>query len=104
SFAANRLLSPAINIGNALEAPREGEWGMTLKEEYFEAIAQAGFKGVRIPIRWSSHAAEQPPYTIAPSFFERVDWAIEQAVSRKLSVVINVHHYGELDQEPDKHL
>jgi endoglucanase len=104
AFAVNRLLSPGINLGNALEAPREGEWGMTLKEEYFAAIAQAGFKGVRIPIRWSTHAAAQPPYTIDPPFFERIDWAIEQAVSRKLAVVINVHHYGEMDTEPDKHL
>ncbi len=30
-----------INLGNALEAPREGQWGVTLKEEYFAAIKAA---------------------------------------------------------------
>ncbi|HKD37098.1 MAG TPA: hypothetical protein VKB78_09865, partial [Pirellulales bacterium] len=53
-----------INLGNALEAPHEGDWGVTLKESYFEAIASAGFDSVRIPVRWSAHAAESQPYTI----------------------------------------
>ena len=32
-----------------------------------------------MPIRWSAHAALAAPYTIEPSFFERVDWAVNQA-------------------------
>ena len=35
AFAYNRLLGRGINVGNALEAPREGAWGVTLKEQYF---------------------------------------------------------------------
>ncbi len=102
AHAANRLLGRGINLGNALEAPREGEWGMTLEESYFEAIKQAGFDSVRIPIRWSAHAGDQPPYTIDPEFFERVDWAIDQALKRGLVAIINVHHFGEMDTDPDK--
>ena len=29
-FAANKKLGREINLGNALEAPKEGEWGVTL--------------------------------------------------------------------------
>jgi endoglucanase len=104
AFGANQLLVPGINLGNTLEAPREGDWGLTLKEEYFEAIARARFKGVRIPIRWSAHADTEAPYTIDAKFFERVDWAVEQALSRRLATVINVHHYSEMDTEPEQHL
>jgi endoglucanase len=93
-----------MNLGNALEAPREGEWGITLQEEYFERIRRAGFQSVRIPVRWSAHAKAEPPYTIEPAFFARVDWAISQALSRGLCTVVNVHHYGELDQNPDREL
>src|SRR5438874_10364757 len=32
----NRLLGHGINLGNALEAPRERAWGLTLEEDYFE--------------------------------------------------------------------
>ena len=37
-FAINRLIGRGINIGNALEAPIEGAWGVTVKEEYFDVI------------------------------------------------------------------
>jgi endoglucanase len=103
AFEANRRLGRGINLGNALEAPKEGDWGMTLEAGYFEAIRKAGFDSVRIPIRWSAHAAKEPPYTIDPEFLKRVDWAVEQALSRNLNAIINVHHFGELDTEPDKY-
>jgi endoglucanase len=74
-----------------------------LQEEYFQLIKEAGFDSVRIPIRWSAHAMTKEPYTITLSFFERVDWAINQALSQGLLVVINVHHYEELIRDPAGH-
>ena len=101
-----KQLAPALgrgmNIGNALEAPKEGEWGVTLKEEYFERIKEAGFDSVRIPVCWSAHAAESPPYEIDAKFFERVDWAIDQALKRHLAVIVAMHHYNTLYENPDK--
>ncbi|WP_169973886.1 glycoside hydrolase family 5 protein [Tautonia rosea] len=97
----NRRLGRGINLGNALEAPREGEWGMVLEESFFEAIQQAGFDSVRIPIRWSNHAKREAPYIIDPAFFDRVDWAIDQAISRGLQTVVNVHHFEELYEHPE---
>src|SRR5262245_23993095 len=102
-FNINEGLGRGVNFGNALEAPTEGAWGMELKEEYFAAVKKAGFQHVRIPIKWSAHAKAEPPYTIDPKFFERIDWAIEQALSRGLAAIINAHHYDELDKDPDKH-
>ncbi|MGH7138875.1 MAG: glycoside hydrolase family 5 protein [Pirellulales bacterium] len=102
-----QTLKPAfgrgMNLGNALEAPQEDEWGVTLEEAYFERIKKAGFDTVRIPIRWSAHAATDAPYTIAPEFFARADWAVEQALSRGLQAIINIHHYDELMKQPDAH-
>src|SRR5262249_3410731 len=40
---------------------------------------------------------------IDPKFAERVDWAIEQALKNKLNIIVNVHHYGEMDAKPDEH-
>ena len=31
TFDYNRRLGQAVNLGNALEAPHEGDWGLTLK-------------------------------------------------------------------------
>lgn len=102
-FEQNARLGRGVNLGNALEAPREGEWGVMLQGEYFQLIKSAGFDAVRIPIRWSAHAAPTEPYTIAPAFFERVDWAVDQALSRELLVVINVHHYEKIMESPAEH-
>jgi endoglucanase len=96
----NRLLGRGINLGAALEAPGVGAWGITLKADYFQAIQAAGFQSVRIPIRWSAHTLPQPPYAISPQFFARVDWAIQQALSRKLNVTINVHHFVDVYKDP----
>jgi endoglucanase len=102
-----KSLEPAygrgVNLGNALEAPREGAWGVVLQEEYFDKIKQAGFDSVRIPVRWSAHAEKSPPYRIDPKFFERVDWAVRQALDRRLLVVLNMHHYDEIFKDPDGH-
>ncbi len=99
-FVLNARLGRGINLGNALEAPREGDWGVILYEEYFALIDRGGFDSVRIPIRWSAHAATEAPYTIDPAFFERIDWVVEQALSRGLLAIINMHHYEEIFADP----
>ncbi len=100
AFEQNARLGRGVNLGNALEAPVEGEWGVTLEEGYFDVIQEAGFDSVRVPIRWSAHAEEKAPYTIDPALFERVDWVVEQATKRNLAVVLNIHHYDEVMESP----
>jgi len=92
-----------INIGNALEAPNEGDWGVHIKDEYFQIIRKAGFDTVRIPIRWSNHAWDNPPYKIEDDFFRRVDWVVNKSLEQKLITIINIHHYNEMMQSPEKH-
>jgi len=92
-----------INFGNALDAPDEGAWGVTLSASHFEMAAAAGFDHVRLPVRFSGHAQQNAPYTIDATFLERVDWAIEQAASRHLAVIIDFHHYEELMKDPAEH-
>lgn len=101
-FQQNIVLGRGINLGNALEAPNEGDWGVVLKEEYFEAISNAGFNSVRIPIKWSAHTSKIFPYKITPSFFDRIDWAIDQALKNNLAVIINIHHYDEMLSNPNE--
>jgi endoglucanase len=103
AFKMNQLLGRGVNMGNALDAPSEGEWGFKLEEKYFQAAKEAGFDSVRIPVRWSAHAMKEPPYTIDPNFMKRVDWAVNCALSRKMPAMLNVHHYLELFSDPNNH-
>jgi len=92
-----------MNLGNGLDAPKEGEWGVKLDTRHFDAYAKAGFDHVRLPVRFSAHTANAPPFAIDEAFLSRVDWAIDQALSHDLRVIIDLHHYEELMKEPGRH-
>ncbi len=94
----------AVNVGNALEAPNEGAWGLTIVERHVTAIADAGFQTVRLPVRWSSHALETAPYTIDTAFLARVDEVVGWILDHGLQVVVDVHHYDEMATDPAAHV
>jgi endoglucanase len=104
AFAANRALGRGVNLGNALEAPKEGDWGMKIEAEFFRTIKQAGFQHVRLPVKWTSHASKEAPYRIDDEFFARVDTLLKQAEESGLRLVLNHHHYDELDKKPKEEL
>jgi endoglucanase len=84
------------NLGNSLEVPTgETAWGNPkVTPELLRTVAHAGFGLVRIPVTWAPHTGPGPAYTIAPSWFERVDEVVGYARSFGLYCVINVHHDG----------
>ena len=96
----NRRLGRGINLGNALEAPSEGDWGVRAEDAYFTLMRDAGFTSVRVPVRWSAHADTAPPYAIDTNFLGRVDHVVRAALRADLAVALNIHHYGEVMDHP----
>lgn len=92
-----------INLGNGFDAPSEGEWGTTLSDKHFQMAKAAGMDHVRLPVRFSTAARSEaaPPYAIKEEFFKRVDWAIDQALANKLSIIVDVHHFEEMAKDPN---
>ena len=90
-------LGRGVNLGNILEAPREGLWGLRLSDSLFEAAQTAGARTIRLPVRWSAHAGATRPYIIDRAFMARVDYAVDAALSRGMRIVIDMHHYRQLD-------
>nr|AEP40513.1 chimeric cellulase FnCel5A-TrCBM1-2 [synthetic construct] len=103
AFEYNKMIGHGINMGNALEAPVEGSWGVYIEDEYFKIIKERGFDSVRIPIRWSAHISEKYPYEIDKFFLDRVKHVVDVALKNDLVVIINCHHFEELYQAPDKY-
>jgi endoglucanase len=103
TFQINKIINRGINFGNALEAPKEGDWGITIKEHYFNIAREAWFTSFRFPVCWSAHALTEKPYTIDPNFFARMDWVILQAMQREVIVMVTMHHYNELYKDPAGH-
>jgi hypothetical protein len=46
---------------------------------------------------------ENYPYTIDPEFMDTIKWAVDRAVANELPVVLNIHHYNEIMENPAAH-
>jgi len=96
-----------INLGNVLSAPIEGNWAPAVEESYFDDVAAAGFKTVRIPIRFDKHTTSLEDvnytdangnyigsvndYTVEETFLNRVNQVITWALNKDLVAIIDVH-------------
>ena len=82
-------------MGNMLEAPREGDWGVRLDPRYVDTAA-AVFTTVRIPVRWSNHAAPTADATLDEFFAARVDKVIDSFLAKGMYVILDMHHYNQI--------
>ena len=103
-FAVNKMLGKTINFANALEAPSEGSWGITLNEKYFVLAKQAGFTAIRLPVSYSAHSDQKAPFKVGRDFMLRIDWAIQNAKKNGLAIVIDLHNYDDFCTKPKQNL
>jgi endoglucanase len=93
-----RSLNAGINFGNMLEPPREGDWGLTVTQEFIDLIGPGGFtQAVRLPVRWSNHASADAAAVIDEKFFQRVDGVLNALLAKGATVVLDMHHYRQFD-------
>jgi endoglucanase len=89
-----------INMSNGLNAPHEGDWSFKFEERHLKDVKEAGFDSIRIPIRWSSHIANDTNHTIDAVFLKRVDEIIGWGLKYNLNIIIDVHDFDELHEDP----
>ena len=100
-FAAS--LGRGVNFGNMLDAPTEGAWSLRVDDRFIDmAGTQAGgsIASVRLPVRWSNHASADAQARIDPAFMARVDDVVRRLLARGVPVVLDMHHYRQLDGDP----
>jgi endoglucanase len=97
AVSAATAIGRGVNFGNMFEAPTEGAWGLTVTDDFIDKAAAAGFASVRLPVRWSNHASADAPFTIDAAFMGRVDAVIDKLLAKGLLVIVNMHHYRQLD-------
>ncbi len=93
-------LGKCVNMSDQLEAPNEGDWGPAIQDSDIVNIKNKGFTAIRLPARFSNHALTAAPYTVDPVFMARVKHVTDLAVSNGLSVIVDMHHYLELFDDP----
>jgi len=98
--ATAAAIGRGVNFGNMFEAPTEGAWGLTVTDDFIDKATGAGFASVRLPVRWSNHAGAQAPFTIDAAFMARVASVVDKLLAKNVVVVLNMHHYRQLDGDP----
>ena len=97
AWRAAKQFRRGANLGGYLEA---GRWAVNISANEFAAMKREGFDHVRVPVAWHRYAGAAPDFTLTPEIFSRVDFAVTNALNNGLAVMVNIHHFDALDQNP----
>jgi endoglucanase len=100
AYQAARLFMHGVNLGNYLEVPPGQNWGVTFSADEFAIMHAEGFDHVRVPIGWQHYTGPAPDFMLSPEFFAKADFVVTNALANHLAVMINIHHFDELDRDP----
>ena len=94
-------MAPGLNLFNTLDAngswqsglDTETMWGQPFTTfEMVQAMADKGFKSLRIPVTWYNHMGPAPDYTIDQEWMDRVEEVANYAFDNNMYVILNIHH------------
>ena len=96
------------NLGNTLDsfAPDKGLAAETawfnppVTRQVLQAVADAGFDVIRIPVTWSGHFGAAPGYKLEEAWLERVEQVIRWAMELDVYVILDMHHDGSAMPSP----
>lgn len=99
-----------INLGNTLSAPVEGNWAPAVQEVYFDDIASAGFKTVRIPADFfgartsgstlsyskavntaNQYNGSASDYIVSSAYLDRIEEVLTWGLERNLIIILDFH-------------
>lgn len=103
-------MSRGINVGNVMSAPIEGNWAPEFQETYFQDIADAGFKTVRIPVDFfgsrttgntnvysksagtsTNYTGTSADYVVSSTYLDRLEQVITWSLNNGLITILDFH-------------
>jgi endoglucanase len=96
AFEQNKRLGRGVNVLGYDPIWKERSRGR-FQAEHFRLIHEAGFGHVRINL----HPFRDAGSTITDSYFQTLDWAVEQALANKLMVILDFHEFNAMARDPN---
>ena len=79
----------------------EKAWGNpVVTEAMIQAVKNAGFNAIRIPIRWQCHITNSDEMSIDAAWIARIKEVVGWCLKNDLKVIINAHHEKWLENNP----
>lgn len=104
-FAFVKNMKTGWNLGNTLEAYAEGRWygddisseeswgNPVTTKEMIDAVYEAGFRTVRLPVTWHNHVTDDGSGpVISTAWLDRVQEIVDYAYDNGMYVILNTHH------------
>ena len=92
----------SMDIGNpegSIHA--ETAWGNpVVTQAMIQAVKNAGFNAIRIPIRWQCHITNADAMSIDQDWIDRIKTVVGWCLDNDLKVIINAHHEKWLESRP----
>lgn len=105
SFKFVSDMTLGINLGNTFDATDddgyvsneldiESAWvGVKTTKEMIDAMKNAGFNTLRLPVSWHNHVDED--FNISEAWLNRVQEVVDYAVANDMYIILNIHHDNE---------
>jgi endoglucanase len=99
-FSVNRRLGRGVNI-----IGYDPIWRSTdkarFKAQYFRTIKDAGFSNMRINLHPFRHMDRDKDYALVDSWWQVLNWAIDNALKTNLMVILDMHEFGAMGNDPE---
>ncbi|MEO9823418.1 MAG: glycoside hydrolase family 5 protein [Paracoccaceae bacterium] len=88
-----------VNLSNFLEVEPDQGWTYNFERQHLQAIANAGFDTLRLPLRVGSYWQGD---RIDPRFAYLMTSVVEDAQAAGLRVIIDLHHFDAFIADPER--
>ena len=99
AFAQCRQLGRGVNIIGYDPLWRSRDQAR-FQARHFQLLKQAGFNSVRVNLHPFRQMDADPGLALHEAWWNTLDWVVEQATNQGLTVILDLHEYGALGDDP----
>lgn len=99
-FAQNQRLGRGVNVLGYDPIWRNRDQAH-FQTKHFRLLKEAGFNSVRINLHPFRAMDSSNAWLIRPGWFQVLDWAVKEAQLQGLNVVLDLHEYGAMGEDPE---
>jgi endoglucanase len=99
AFAQNQKIGRGVNI-LGYDPIWRSRSSARFQAKHFRLLDEAGFDSVRINLHPFRHMGPAPEYALPETWFETLDWAVENALANHLAVILDLHEFNSMGDDP----